>query len=84
MTMRDYFAAKAMQALIGLGSNTPTEHTCADSKATYDFPDSPYYFGDWEGSDNPDRCDGVDSLAVDAYMVADAMLKERTRNDEPS
>ena len=46
MTLRDYFAAKAMQSLL----------------ATFDT----YYDERWR-----------DGLAMDAYMVADAMLKAR-------
>jgi len=54
MALRDYFAAKAMQASYG-------KH--------YDmFEDNTYE--DWHG-------DGIEGLAQEAYLIADAMLKAR-------
>ena len=48
MTLRDYFAAKAMQGLI----------------ASFEtIPDAPW----------------LDGVAIDAYPMADAMLKERSK-----
>jgi len=48
MTLRDYFAAKAMQGLI----------------ASFEtIPDAPW----------------LDGVAIDAYSMADAMLKERSK-----
>ena len=51
MTLRDYFAAKAMQTL--LGSEYTSEHGLHEG---------------W-----------MDAMAHEAYMVADAMLKQREK-----
>jgi hypothetical protein len=51
MTLRDYFAAKAMQGLLGS-------------------------LGEWTAS-TPDLPFG-DTVACDAYWIADAMMKART------
>ena len=55
MTLRDYFAAKAMAALYA-------------SRYEYEFTGAPR---------TPEFCKLMDELAVDAYQMADAMLKAR-------
>lgn len=76
ITKRDFFAAMAMQALIKIGSQSIREVKCegdhGHTKVVMDFPSQPYYFGEWEPVEK--RFGGVDVLATDAYLVADAML----------
>ena len=55
MTLRDYFAAKAMQALY-------------QSQYEYEFTGTPRM---------PEHVALMDELAMDAYGIADAMLKAR-------
>jgi hypothetical protein len=43
----------------------------------YAHPKQPYYFGNWNPSEDLDVFKGVDALASDAYEVADAMLRIR-------
>jgi hypothetical protein len=54
MTLRDYFAAKAMQAGYG-------KHYAMFMDNTYE---------DWHG-------DGIKGLVLEAYLIADEMLKAR-------
>ncbi|MEX2141611.1 MAG: hypothetical protein WD894_20260 [Pirellulales bacterium] len=78
MTLLDQFACQAMAALLTIGTNQPSEHLPRNGKP-FEHPDAPYYFGNWEPSNKPDKIIGVDSLACDAYMVAQAMMRERQR-----
>ena len=54
MTLRDYFAAKAMQAIITLTTNLSQSYFSGDSGNT---------------------------IALDAYIMADAMLKAREASE---
>lgn len=78
MSLRDYFAAKAMQALISIGANAIKERKDANGNL-YDDPDQPWYFGNWEASEEKGNFFGVTALACDAYYLADAMLAERKK-----
>lgn len=69
MTVRDEFAARAMQALIRIGTNEPRDVKDCNG-GTFEHPDAPYYFAD----------DIHESrLSADAYAIADAMLEARKR-----
>ena len=72
LTPRDYFAAKAMQSLILVGAQKVKTYN-EDGENEYDYPDQPFYFGNWG------ECDGVNHLAMDAYTVADAMIAQREK-----
>ena len=75
ITRRDYFAAAAMQSLIRIGTQIPTQQKARDGM-TFDDPSAPWYFGEWDGDISGKTLIGVDSLAWDAYQVADAMIKK--------
>ena len=77
VTLLDHFAGLAMQTLLRIGTTPIREQTARDGKP-FDWPDAPYYFGYWDPLKDG-RCEGVDSLAGDAYEVGTAMLRERTR-----
>lgn len=78
MTLLDYFAGKAMQTLIQIGSEKITQHKASDGSFFAD-PDQPWYFGDWEDSIIEQKGVGVTALAIDAYQVAHAMIMQRKR-----
>ena len=82
MTLRDYFAAKAMQSLIAIGASPIGDLKCQDGSKR-SFPDQPYYFGYWENSDPDEGC-GMLGIGIDAYQIADAMLQARNEKDEAS
>jgi hypothetical protein len=75
MTLRDYFAAKAMQSLLVIGANRIREERRTDG-STFQYPDQPWYFGGGDGSVEAGEW-GEHYLAFDAYELADAMLKAR-------
>ena len=73
MTLRDYFAAKAMQAMVS------TYITCA--RGDKDGSDLDLYTPGRdllidENSQNGE-CEGANEVSVDAYKIADAMIKAR-------
>jgi hypothetical protein len=70
MTLRDYFAAQAMQALIHTRATLPEDS--ADGFQTINFVG-------W--GEQIDACDytHAESLVHDAYFIAGQMLKERER-----
>ena len=62
MTLRDYFAAKAMEALIHDASVEPSGGSLADW---------------WSNSIENDELAGADIFAAAAYEMADAMIAAR-------
>lgn len=68
MTLRDYFAAKAMQGLID-GYDHEIRMASVDQKQRTGFDDTP-----GEG-----RSMYVTTMAEEAYIIADAMLKARDK-----
>ena len=69
MTLRDYFAAKAMAALID-GYDHEARMNSIDKNHRTGFDDNP----------NPDSKSTYASLLADeAYLIADAMLAERQK-----
>ena len=77
ITILDHFAGLAMTTLLRIGATPIREQTARDGKP-FDWPDSPCYFGHWEPYGLNDS-GGVESLAADAYDVAAAMVRERSR-----
>ncbi|NLS92476.1 MAG: hypothetical protein GXX96_09960 [Planctomycetaceae bacterium] len=74
LALLDRFAGLAMQTLLRIGTTEVREHKAHDGSA-FDCPDQPFYFGNWEPIAN--AMGGVDSLAHDAYYVAQSMLNRR-------
>ncbi len=70
MTLRDYFAAKAMASVLIIGAKPAEMLDDGDIE-----PTEPYYFGNWHSEGN--ELWGRNVLARDAYQVADAMLAAR-------
>ncbi len=82
MSLRDYFAAAALPALIRVATTTVnagdalSERTRTDHKnKPFDWPDTWYYYGN-EGKE------AAEDVACDAYMIADAMIAERQKGRE--
>ena len=79
MTLRDYFAAKAMQAMIGCYRETSLGRRNGEDNG--DRTDLTTFYRDMAIDSNHtkiDQQDGCDEIAKDAYLFADAMLKART------
>jgi hypothetical protein len=72
MSLRDYFAAAAMQALLARG-------WLAGDGATL-----PYVEDVDEDYENENLPIGTGCLARDSYRAADAMLAERSRANQPT
>jgi len=74
MTLRDYFAAKAMQAIIGCYKNTLLgDRNFDDSHDFSTFARDIAIDKNGQTSEN----EGCNEVAQDAYAFADAMLKAR-------
>ena len=74
MTLRDYFAAKAMQAIIGCYKNTLLgDRNFDDSHDFSTFARDIAIDKNGQTSEN----EGCNEIAQDAYAFADAMLKAR-------
>jgi hypothetical protein len=78
MTLRDYFAAKAMQAMIQAKATLPE-----DDDNSYAFTIAcgvngplPLQNGD---KDPPENFTWAELLCVESYEIADEMLKARTK-----
>jgi hypothetical protein len=78
MTLRDYFAAKAMQAMIGSYRQTMrgVEDAQRDVDADLTTPDRHMMF---DTNSNTGEHEGAAEIAGDAYAIADAMLRERAK-----
>ncbi len=76
MTLRDYFAAKAMQAMVGTYRKTMrgVENAQTDSEGDLCGPDRDMLL-DRNGVTG--EYDGAAEVASDAYIIADAMLAAR-------
>lgn len=72
MSLRDYFAAKAMQAMVA----GHLKHNRDPSRRGGDEPLLDYTSPDCEGVDEDDEA-GATIIAATAYSVADAMLAAR-------
>lgn len=74
MSLRDYFAAKAMQAMVGTYRRTLEPQDADDDTNTVPFRelllDRNGVTGEYEGAKE---------VAGDAYIIADAMLEERKK-----
>ncbi len=67
MTLRDWFAGQAVEALIRIGAEQVQSCACGE---TPERPNSAWYFGIKLG---------CSKLGADAYEVADALLAARNR-----
>lgn len=76
MSLRDWFAGLAMQAIVGTFSQTlrgkEEARTDADADLTTFYRDMAL---DWNHKTGEE--DGASEIASDAYIIADAMLKAR-------
>lgn len=72
MTLRDYFAAKAMQAMVGAYRDTLKAESPGESESTSPcrdlMLDKNHITGVYEGAAE---------IAADSYIIADAMLAAR-------
>ena len=78
LSLRDYFAAKAMQAMVGSYRKTlrGLEDAQHDSDADLTAPDRLMML---DCNTMTGECEGAAEIAGDAYAIADAMLRERTK-----
>ena len=78
MTLRDYFAAKAMQAMVGSYRKTlrGLEDAQHDSDADLTAPDRLMML---DCNTMTGACERAAEIAGDAYAIADAMLRERAK-----
>jgi hypothetical protein len=77
MTLRDYFAAKAMQAMIQARASLPE-----DNENCYEFTTYHGVKGEMDLLDNDkEKFTWAGLLSVESYEIADEMLKARLRNE---
>lgn len=80
LSLRDWFAAKAMQGIVGTFRQTlrgkEEARTDADADLTTFYRDMAL---DWNFKTGEE--DGANEIASDAYIIADAMLKAREAVD---
>lgn len=78
MTMRDYFAAKAMQAMIQARAHLPE-----DNENCYEFTTHYGVHGEMQLQNGdktpPENFTWAELLAVESYEIADQMLKTREK-----
>jgi hypothetical protein len=74
MTLRDYFAAKAMQAMIESFRIVNHRNPLIDGDVSTMEPNREMIL---DRNTKTGECDGAAEIAADAYAIADAMLKKR-------
>ena len=76
MSLRDYFAAKAMQAMIGNFRIVNHPNPLLDGDVTTTEPHREMML---DYNIKTGECEGAAEIAGDAYAIADAMLRERAK-----
>ena len=76
MTLRDYFAAKAMQAMIGNFRIVNHRNPLIDGDVSTTEPHREMML---DCNIKTGECEGAAEIAGDAYAIADAMLRERAK-----
>jgi len=77
MTLRDYFAAKAMQAMIQARATLPEEDQDSFAYAVAFGVGAQIRLQNGD-KDPPENFTWAELLCVESYEIADAMLKART------
>jgi hypothetical protein len=76
MSLRDYFAAKAMQAMIGNFRIVNHRNPLIDGDVTTTEPHREMML---DYNIKTGECEGAAEIAGDAYAIADAMLRVRAK-----
>ena len=76
LSLRDYFAAKAMQAMVGNFRIVNHRNPLIDGDVTTTEPHREMMM---DYNIKTGECEGADEIAGDAYAIADAMLRKRAK-----
>lgn len=79
MTLRDYFAAKAMQAMVGNFRIVNHRNPLIDGDVTTTEPHREMML---DYNIKTGESEGAAEIAGDAYAIADAMLRQRAKEDK--
>ena len=79
LSLRDYFAAKAMQAMVANYSILNHRNPLIDGDVSTTEPHREMML---DYNIKTGECEGAAEIAADAYAIADAMLSQRAKETE--